>query len=368
MTFITSISSRVPPVFLISYWPQFSGIRMNAKTLSPLKPGLKLSVCCLLQFALAFALLPVAGASAWIDTGHKIAAIITWHELTPAAKAQIIKLLKEHPRYEKDLLNGLPQGTDEEGTTRFAFANAACWPDLVRGPAHPMHFVANHPIWHYVDIPYVIDNQPVPAATQPASTPGPQNAIEAFAKVTKDLKDPALVPADKAIALCWVLHLCGDIHQPLHSTSLFSPQYPNGDQGGNAIIVLRDPPYPNSQQNLHFIWDSMPGNYKSLDWDSYAAEGLRQDPRFTRQRLKDFLAVKDFAAWANESHELAIKNVYLEGKLKGISSAELKADPKAVIPGVPKGYIEQAEQVVNQRIMLAGYRTADLLNSIFDSK
>jgi hypothetical protein len=231
-----------------------------------------------------------------------------------------------------------------------------------------MHFVANHPAWHYIDIPYVIGNQPVPVAKPTTNPQEPQNVIEALVKNTADLKNPATDAQAKAIALCWILHLCGDIHQPLHACSLYSPQFPEGDQGGNAIVVLRDPPYVNSQNKLHYIWDAMPGEYKSLDWDGYVALGLRSDPRFSRDRLKDFLAVKDFAAWANESHQLAIEHAYLGGTLKGLTAAQLKADPTAVAPGVPKGYIEQAEQVVNQRIVLAGYRTADLLNSIYDAK
>ncbi len=340
---------------------------MNAKTSPAVRCLRKFSAWFIVQVALAFAMLGASGASAWIDCGHKIAAVITWDDLTPRAKAQIAELLKQHPRYEKDLLDSLPKGTDEGGTARYALANAACWPDLVRGPAHPMHFVANHPAWHYIDIPYSIDNQAVPA-TQPTKDPGPHNVIEALEKNTKDLKNPATAAGDRAIALCWVLHLCGDIHQPLHACSLYSPQFPDGDQGGNAVIVLRDPPFVDSQKKLHFIWDSLPGEYKSLDWDGYIADGLRNDPRFSRDRLKDLLAVKDFAAWANESHQLAIDHAYLGGTLKGLSAVQLRADPTLVAPGVPKGYIEQAEQVVNQRMILAGYRTADLLNSIFDSK
>ena len=344
---------------------------MNEKTSPAIRPVCKFSIWFVIQCALAFALLGVSDAGAWIDTGHKITALITWNELTPTAKAKIIELLKRHPRYEKDLLDGLPTGTDEAGTARYALANAACWPDLVRGPGHPMHFVANHPDWHYLNIPYAIDNQAVPttrATTPPTTSPGPQNVVEALEKNTKDLKDSVATAEDRAIALCWMLHLCGDIHHPLHACTLYSAQYPDGDQGGNAIIVLRDPPYSNSRQNLHFIWDSLPGDYQSLDWDGYVADGLRSDPRFSRARLKDFLAVKDFAAWASESHQLAIDHAYLGGTLKGITPAQLKADPKIMIPGVPKGYIEQAEQVVNQRIILAGYRAADLLNSIFDAR
>src|SRR5262249_56447705 len=41
----------------------------------------------------------------------------------------------------------------------------------------------------------------------------------------------------KAIALSWLFHLVGDVHQPLHTAQLFNADYPNGDRGGNEICV-----------------------------------------------------------------------------------------------------------------------------------
>jgi hypothetical protein len=48
----------------------------------------------------------------WNDTGHEIIASIAYSELTPAAQAAAADLLKAHPRFEKDLLPGLPDGVD----------------------------------------------------------------------------------------------------------------------------------------------------------------------------------------------------------------------------------------------------------------
>jgi S1/P1 Nuclease len=44
-------------------------------------------------------------------------------------------------------------------------------------------------------------------------------------------------PEQKAIALAWLFHLVGDIHQPLHTAQLFTVEYPKGDRGGNEICV-----------------------------------------------------------------------------------------------------------------------------------
>ena len=44
-------------------------------------------------------------------------------------------------------------------------------------------------------------------------------------------------PERKAVALAWLFHLVGDVHQPLHAAQLFTTEYPQGDRGGNEICV-----------------------------------------------------------------------------------------------------------------------------------
>jgi hypothetical protein len=339
-------------------------------------------------FVVACCLWLVSPARAWIDSGHKIISMIAWDELTPKTKAAVLEILKAHPRYEKDLLANAPEGAAGEEIDRHVFASAAVWPDLVRLQSHPMRAVYNHPAWHYIDIPIVMDNQPVPKHS-PSTQPGPHDVIEALKKVTGDITDAKLSPADKAIALCWIAHLVGDIHEPLHAATLYSRQFPKGDEGGNLALVLRDPPYLDSSMKLHLLWDELPGNYKSEDLDGYVASGLRSDKRFSREALKDDLAVTDFAAWADASHALAIKYAYLDGKLKTAvgptpprddqssttrPTAAPAAAPKellgthAKVPGVPMGYLQRSEQVAMRQVVLAGYRLADLLNNTFDPK
>jgi hypothetical protein len=304
-------------------------------------------------------------AFGWIDTGHRMVVLVAWSDLTATTKSKINDLLKQHPRYKQDLLEGFPAGGDED---RYAFGMAATWPDMVRNFSNPMHAAYNHPSWHYVDIPYCLDG--VTADVDPSNKPGPHNIIEALTKNTDDLKNPDVSPKDKAIALCWVLHLCGDIHQPLHCVSLFSPQFPKGDQGGNLLYVLRDPPYPDTKTKLHLLWDQLPGQYKDEQVIADIAVALRTDPRYSRDALKDFLSVTDFTAWANESHDLAIKYAYLNGKLAFATQTDSSSagGDNQLPPGLPPGYMAQAEDVAMERVVLAGYRTADLLNSIFDAK
>jgi hypothetical protein len=355
----------------------------------------------------------------WISTGHKVVAMIAWDDLTPKTRAAVTALLKLHPRYEKDLLQDASADETPDEQARIAFATAATWPDLVRMESNPMHYAYNHPAWHYIDIPYIVGGVTPP--TEPGTnTAGPHNAVEALTQCVAELRDPKTTDANKAIDLCWIEHLVGDIHQPLHAASMYSPKLPRGDQGGNLEQVLRDPPYPDSRANLHLIWDSLPGDFYSDELCGFEARGLRSGPRYSREKMKDLLAVTDFMDWAKESHALAVQDAYLDGKIefaiappRGAESpttnptemrrrrrrpttgpaGELGAPttgPSAEraqafsssrpafrepttrdangqqIPGLPPGYLRAAEHVAMQRVSLAGYRLADQLNAIFD--
>jgi len=83
---------------------------------------------------------------------------------------------------------------------------------------------------------------------------GPVNILTALAEnesVVKNGNDPER----KAIALAWLFHLVGDIHQPLHTAQLFTTDYPKGDRGGNEICVrVKEAEQP---MDLHRFWDGV---------------------------------------------------------------------------------------------------------------
>lgn len=70
-------------------------------------------------------------------------------------------------------------------------------------------------------------------------------------KEEKDLLDDQF---EKSFMLSFFIHVLGDIHQPLHSCSLFSDEFPNGDQGGNLFNIT----YKNMKE-LHAFYDSGAG-------------------------------------------------------------------------------------------------------------
>jgi hypothetical protein len=340
----------------------FSRIAMNRST--------RFSVAVLL----AALLFPCANSFGWISTGHKVVALIAWEDLTPKTRSAITAILQQHQRYDKDLLLDAPADETPDERARTAFATAATWPDVVRSRSNPMNFTHNHPAWHYIDIPFNANgfDPTTQPSTRPAvdanAQPGPHNAIEALLQCTAELKDPKISDADKAVDICWVEHLIGDIHQPLHAVSMYSKDHPDGDKGGNDDIVLRDPPYPDSRMNLHLLWDSLPGDFKSEELCIYEAQGLHNNPKYSREKFKDRLAVTDFMAWAKESHQLAVDDAYLNGKLEtGTNSrGRGRGGDASSTPGVPPGYMANAEHIALQQVTIAGYRLADQLNSIFD--
>lgn len=92
------------------------------------------------------------------------------------------------------------------------------------------------------------------------------NSIEIMKIATKTLKANIMRnSAERALFARYVVHLAGDIHQPLHSVALYNLTYPKGDLGGNLLKVkLKN---GTSNNNFHSYWDA--GAY-ILQNDSWA--------------------------------------------------------------------------------------------------
>jgi len=307
-------------------------------------------------------------AFGWNYTGHRTIATIAYDELTPAVRAKVDAILKAHPRYEPDLLGEMPQGFGEP--ERFAFAMSGYWPDIIRSQNNPMHFAHHKPMWHYIDTRFQLpDWKPSTApSTALATTPSgagattrtaeAQNVLEAIEQNRAVLRDPARSDADKAVAICWLAHLVADLHQPLHATTLYSAQFPEGDRGGNSFIVS----VHRQNQNLHAVWDEMLGLQTSPTMINYLAAGIRSDPNLRREAMPQ-VSKTDPAVWRQESHELGRAVAYRNGTLVGASNDAVRRDPTTPVPPLPQGYVRDGESVALRRAAQAGYRLADLLNA-----
>jgi hypothetical protein len=219
---------------------------------------------------------------------------------------------------------------------------AARWPDDARGSEY------SRSDWHYVNFPFKpADNK----ATTPVSLGG--NLIKAYEENVAILKGDA-VESEKAVALCWVLHLVGDIHQPLHSSTYISAQFPQGDRGGNLFFVKART--EDKGVNLHTFWDGLiTGSPRFRETLNIATE-LRKRPDLKRAAFRE-LATGNIKGWALESYAVAKEKAYLNGQLEGGAS-------KGEGALLPAGYPKASKAIAERQLVLASYRMSDLLGSL----
>lgn len=286
------------------------------------------------------------GASAWDDQGHMMVAAIAWDHLTPSSKSRAIELLKLNPDYAA-WIAGVPQNKQDE----MAFVTAATWPDKIKAdPAYTNDgenaSVPNanlnigyqdhlqHRYWHYVDLPFSKDGT---ALVQPQS-PNAETQIEAFRTA---INSATVSDNIKSYDLVWLLHLVGDVHQPLHATSRFSNALPHGDRGGNSVTLCKKP----CRSELHAFWDDVLGTSKSPTVAISAAGRLPAAPT-------SLASIADDHTWIQESFETAKQSVYKSPI--GASKGPYK---------ITSNYKTSARAVAKQRVALAGSRLAALIDN-----
>jgi S1/P1 Nuclease len=284
---------------------------------------------------LVFLLLRPA-ALAWNSAGHITIAAEAYRQLSPDLRGKVTEILKSHPDYQKweARFNRDNAGLD---LATFVFMRASTWPDEIRRRHNPF----DHPEWHYVDYPLKPPSFPM----EPG--PAPDNdALYGIAQSERLLADSITSPELRAVYLSWLLHLIGDLHQPLHCASLVDDKYPHGDKGGNDFYVR-----PASRGiRLHSLWDGLLG--RSGTPRSRMNYAIRIEAEYPRSALPELARNKTPKAWSLESRQLAVQKAYLNGKLEGSTSAE-------TAPALPEGYTESAKAVAERQAALAGYRLAD---------
>ena len=294
--------------------------------------------------------LAAPSASAWNSTGHMVVADIAYDHLTPKTKASVDALLMRHRDYTL-WMSEMPAGYTDKA--RFAFFKAATWPDDIRGTPE------SNPSWHYIDQPVIAPGYtPDPAAVR-VVTPNAETQIGAE---TTLLDSPAASAPERAVALCWVEHLIGDIHQPLHASALFSPQFPHGDKGGNDEALapgavagdpLESAAHPHK---LHALWDDLLGSTLDPVQIQKIAATL-ETPRYGPQAFPQLVAHPQVHEWVLESSGLAQKDVYLNETLPMTPNGD------GTEVTLPPGYLTTAHTVADQQIALAGLRLANTLNA-----
>lgn len=259
---------------------------------------------------------------AWNDVGHMIIADIAYERVDPIVRTKIDSLLetfvKDYPDFK-------------------SFQQMAIWPDALKA-----HRVDIYSHWHYANIPFTNDGTPV------KSIKDIHNAIWVVNKLEVMVGSPYVNSVERARSLAFLIHIVGDLHHPLHTIEYFSAAHPNGDEGG-TLYSIRNPADHTRTINLHKLWDDGLGLFKKeITAENIAGlaktiTSVYPENYFGEQAHNLFLA-----DWTNESLTLAKTNIYTL--------------PENHLP--PTAYMQQGEQIVQQRLALAGYRLAALLNTL----
>lgn len=239
---------------------------------------------------------------AWGQKGHDVVACIAESHLTPATKAAVDSIFN--------------------GKSIVYYAN---WLD---NASHTPEF-AYSKTWHYKNI-----DADQTFRSAPQNPDG--DIVKAINEQSALLSAPTASIDDKALALKMVVHLLGDIHQPMHLGHA-------SDLGGNRWDVK----YFKSPANLHGVWDSrvLEAGHK-WSYTEWKDQIDRATPEATAQILTDAYPEH----WAEETYEIC-KQVY---------------DATPVNTNIAYDYIAQWTPVIERQLLSGGLRLADMLNTIFD--
>lgn len=299
----------------------------------------------------------VGSALAWGPRGHEQVADIAWTQLTPTTKQRLKAILSAGDSNFKPT-------DDSEAALRKAFRRAANFPDVIKGNRNTIFESiidvenSNFPIapgtdgnekvrcktWHYYDTPLRF-SPPAPSLNGSNA----QVALDRAREKLRTLSQTSQEEKMQAWYLCWIEHISGDVHQPLHCAESF--EFGSGDAGGNAFkLGLRKNGKP---VNLHSYWDS--GIDRAVE---VGGAGLSSDVEsVTKRWTEDTNLVppssqvenQDVSAWIAKGASLADTKVYT-----GIKPTKIPTQT----------YINKQVVLCKKQAMLAGYRLAKTLNDI----
>ncbi|CDW73384.1 p1 s1 [Stylonychia lemnae] len=280
-------------------------------------------------------------SQAWWRNGHLMTARVAYDQLS-----------KTHPHVlEKanQMLKGLSDYTTFERD--YPFVECASWADEIKNQGLDLQ---SH--WHFVDDPFFDEGY-----QKPDWYPEAYNvtwALKEFVKyLSKDPKpqnDPQIpVLFGEGFNLRLMIHYVGDIHQPLHSVSRFTQQFPDGDEGGNFFMLKEF----DGITELHALWDSVVSAFSndhdlplnSTTWQFFGDNSLRiqqENPRESFDNLD-----RPIDQWHLEGYQIASDFAY-----KNIQQNEIPSQE----------YLQQGIKIAERQIAKGGYRLANLLVKMWD--
>ncbi len=300
-------------------------------------------------------------AGAWHHAGHRLTAEIAFDLLNPEQQRHVTQILRAHPRFRQDFAALMAQEVADgnaDDAARWIFAHAANWPDQVAEIDEWVRRKYHRSTWHYINLPVFLTEEDQTELTGKLE----QNvSMEFEPPLRRDLnivqalkgnllvwRDESASDADKALALCWILHLAGDLHEPLHTVALFSSaHFPGGDRGGNLIDIKR----AQGVTNLHAVWDGLANRLLEL-----------RPGDDTRELLaSDVAGIESIPAWAGQYRDMAAEFVYTdEIRRKLLAQRPGRNNP---LISVSTEYLATAGKLAESQLIIAGHRIAALLSN-----
>jgi hypothetical protein len=240
----------------------------------------------------------------WGLTGHRVIAEIATHHLSKKAKKEIKKIIGKE-----------------------SLAWWANWPDFIRSDS-TWNFASK---WHYVDLAGHIGREEFMSGLKALQGETLYTQIPAM---MAQLKDKSLPVEKRRVALAFLVHLVGDLHQPLHVGR-------HDDQGGNKITVY----WFGEKTNLHTVWDSEIVNSQQYSYTEYA-------------NLLDIASDDQVKAWQSGSlDDWFYESHVLSDSIYDASPNESKLSYR---------YNFDFQRVLNLQLLKGGVRLAELLNQTFE--
>lgn len=292
----------------------------------------------LTKFTTAVALVSLVAfspaARAWGSEGHEIIGQIATHYLSPAVRTKIDAML----------------ATDSTSLTPHDLDSETTWADQYRDSDRnttKIHYLQTRQ-WHFIDIELDVgdvdaacfQHPAIPAGTPASAGPAADCSLDKINEFIAELSSPNTTAAERLLALQFLLHFIGDLHQPLHSAD-------DHDAGGNAKLVGAG---NLGSGNLHGFWDTQ------------FVRQLGSDPVAVGDALAAKITPTDVAAWtqgsttdwAKEAFEIAKATVY--GTLPQPNTAGVYA--------LPPSYVAASSPIVVMQLSRAGVRLASVLNRV----
>jgi S1/P1 Nuclease len=276
-------------------------------------------------------------ASAWGDEGHEVIGLIAEHYLQPVVRARVLELLRH----------------DDTGLVEGDMAHEATWADKFRDSdrdTSKRRYLGTRD-WHFVDLEIegmdvtraCYGRHPLPAGVPASAGPADACIIDKVDQFYVELKNLHAPEEERCVALQFLLHFVGDLHQPLHASD-------DHDQGGNRKLAIG----PNiGSNNLHHDWDiefvaRLGAGDTDIARSLIARISAADRARWSSGTPRDW-AVETYAV--SKSHAYGLLPVANAGKAPPGSQYQLS-----------QAYVDDATVVTAEQLSKAGVRLAFMLN------